>query len=111
MVIDNFFLGYIVSIPSIIFMGLVLLKLIASSYFVPQGCSYLVSCFWELSGCAGMVKSVITAMNLEVALWFIFLCLLVHYWSLSGWFFLPLLGSAIPIDACIYYQNFLLCLC
>ena len=86
MVIVNF-LHYSVSRPSILFMGLVLLApLLTSSHIVTQCCSYLVSCFGEIAGCAGMVKSVGPPTSTTVALQFIFLCLLISCQFLSLWF-------------------------
>ena len=80
------YIHYSVSSPSILFRGLVLFApLIAYSHLVPQGCSYLVSCFGEISGCAVMVKSAGPPMIPKVALQFSFLCIIVKYWSLCGW--------------------------
>ena len=74
MVVIVNFMHYSVSRPSILFMGLVLLApLLASSHLVPNGCSYLVACLGQMSGCVGMVQSTGSSMSTSAALQFIIL--------------------------------------
>ena len=71
MVVIVYFLHYIVSCPSILFLGLVLLTpIIASSHLVTKDCYYLVSCLGKVAVCAGMVQSAGSTMSPAVALRF-----------------------------------------
>ena len=93
-------LHYSFSLPSTLFMGLILVeKLLAFSHIDPKSFSSLVSFFWEIVGCAGMVKSAGPTMSPAVELLFSFLCLLVQYWYIYDWCLCLFTGSVMPVAA------------
>ena len=78
-IIVNFLLNRVAR-PYTLFVGIVVLAtLLASSHLVTQGCSYLVSYFWESEGCTGMFKAAGVPMIPAVEIQYSVLFLLVQY--------------------------------